>query len=82
MVRGRYEVDDLYRTTGQYWYSGGVNVWAMATWAVGLTIYLGIAGLPAFGVTGLAPQIGASLPCFVVSFILYAGLGKALVAAK
>ena len=38
LKRGRYEAEDLYRR-GRYWYSGGVNWRAMATWAAGFGLY-------------------------------------------
>jgi len=33
--------------------------------------YLLISGLPPFGIAGLAPWLGASLPSFVITFVLY-----------
>ncbi len=76
-VRGRrYETDELYREQGAYWYGAGVNWRGIVVWVVGIAIYLGISGLPAFNVTGLAPELGASLPSFVVSFVLYTALAR------
>jgi hypothetical protein len=40
----------------------------------GIATYLLISGLPPFGINGLAPWLGASLPSFVVTFMLYAAL--------
>lgn len=78
-LRGRrYSVSELYREDGAYWYSGGINWLAVGVWLVGIIGYLLISGLPALGITGLAPDLGASLPSFVVAFVLYAALGRAL----
>ncbi|HZU08136.1 MAG TPA: putative hydroxymethylpyrimidine transporter CytX [Chloroflexota bacterium] len=77
VLRGRqYVVDELFRPQGAYWYTGGVNWVAIAVWIVGVVTYLAIAGLPALGVAGLAPWLGASLPSFGVAFVLQLVLGR------
>jgi NCS1 family nucleobase:cation symporter-1 len=77
VLRGRrYEAGDLFRPTGQYWYAGGVNWAAIAVWLVGVASYLTIAGLPALGIPGQAPQLGASLPSFAIAFVLHLILGR------
>lgn len=73
---GRYEPAELLRPGGAYWYRGGVNWPAVAVWAAGVITYMAIAGLPALGVTGLAPRLGASLPSFVVAFVLQGLVGR------
>jgi nucleobase:cation symporter-1, NCS1 family len=73
---GRYEVEELFRPRGVYWYANGVNWRAVATWTVGVATYLAIAGLPALGVAGLAPWLGASLPSFAVAFVLHLIVGR------
>ena len=73
---GRYEVDELFRPEGAYWYAGGVNWLAIGVWMAGVATYLGIAGLPALGIAGLAPWLGASLPSFVVAFLLQLRVGR------
>jgi NCS1 family nucleobase:cation symporter-1 len=73
---GRYTVDELFRRGGLYWYGSGINWLAIATWVVGVTTYLTIAGLPALGVAGLAPWLGASLPSFLAAFVLYTVIGR------
>jgi NCS1 family nucleobase:cation symporter-1 len=78
-LRGRrYEVEELYEPRGRYWYGGGVNWLAVAVWLVGAALYLAIAGIHVKGlnVDGLAPQLGATLPSFIVTFVLYAVLGR------
>jgi NCS1 family nucleobase:cation symporter-1 len=78
-LRGRrYEVEELYEPRGRYWYGGGVNWLAVAVWLVGAALYLAIAGIHVKGLNldGLAPQLGATLPSFIVTFVLYAVLGR------
>lgn len=78
-LRGRrYEIEELYEPRGRYWYSGGVNWLAVVVWLVGAALYLAIAGIHVKGlnVDGLAPQLGATLPSFIVTFVLYAVLGR------
>jgi nucleobase:cation symporter-1, NCS1 family len=73
---GRYTVEELFRRGGLYWYGSGINWLAIAIWVVGVTTYLTIAGLPALGVSGLAPWLGASLPSFLAAFVLYTVIGR------
>jgi putative hydroxymethylpyrimidine transporter CytX len=74
---GRYEARELLRPGGAYWYRRGVCWSAVTVWAVGVAAYLLIAGLPALGVSGLVPGLGASLPSFVLTFLLHAVVGRA-----
>jgi NCS1 family nucleobase:cation symporter-1 len=73
--RGRYRPEAFFVERGPYWYAGGVNWAAVAVWVVGAASYLLIAGLPAAGVSGLAPGLGASLPSFLIAFGLYSIVG-------
>lgn len=90
-VRGqRYMVDDLYNPNGRYGYSGGFNFEAIVVWAIGVAVYLGVAGLPiGFGdivgpwlgmeklqIGGLLPWLGGTLPSFAISFLLHAALQR------
>lgn len=79
VLRGRrYDVSELYRAEGAFWYSGGINWLAIGVWLAGIVCYLAISGLPALGINGLAPDLGASLPSFVIAFALFTLLGRAL----
>jgi putative hydroxymethylpyrimidine transporter CytX len=73
---GHYQAEDLLRPGGAYWYRGGINWLGIGTWVVGVAVYLVISGLPAFGVDGLVPWLGASLPSFIVAFALHTLLGR------
>lgn len=73
---GRYHPREL---LGPGPYPGAVNWVGVGVWVVGIATYLAIAGLPALGVVGLAPWLGASLPSLIVAFALYALLGRAMV---
>jgi NCS1 family nucleobase:cation symporter-1 len=53
-----------------------VNWVGIGVWLVGMVVYLAISGVPALGVTGMAPWLGASLPSFVVAFALHVALGR------
>jgi putative hydroxymethylpyrimidine transporter CytX len=77
VLRGRrYLVEEVDRVGGAYWYGGGFNVAAIAVWALGVVVYLAINGLPALGVGGLAPWLGATLPSFLVAFIAHTIVGS------
>lgn len=67
---GRYDAGELLQPSGAAGYTAGVRWPALAIWLIGVAVYLAISGLPALGVPGLAPWLGASLPSFIVSFVL------------
>jgi NCS1 family nucleobase:cation symporter-1 len=70
--RGRYAVADLLRDRGgAYWYAGGVNPAAILAFAVGAAL--------AFYWTRVSPlPVGATIPTFLVTCVLYLGLALAL----
>ena len=53
-----------------------INWAGMCVWLVGMAVYLTISGVPALNVAGMAPWLGASLPSFVVAFVLHVALGR------
>jgi len=53
-----------------------VNWLGLSVWLIGVAVYLGISGVPALGIDGLAPWLGASLPSFGVSFVLLVALAE------
>jgi NCS1 family nucleobase:cation symporter-1 len=62
--RGDYGDDILRPSGGRYWYTGGVNVVAVIAWAVGATL--------AYAWAYVWPlPFGATVPAFVVTFVLY-----------
>lgn len=80
ILRGRrYDVSELYRVGGRYWYQGGVNWPAMTVWLLGFLLYLLIAGLPQLGLPGWAPWLGATLPSFFFGVVVYAGVSRIVV---
>jgi purine-cytosine permease-like protein len=77
VLRGRqYDVAELYRDEGLYWYRSGVNWLAMGVWVGGFFLYLLIAGLPQLGWSGLAPWLGATIPTYVFGLVAYALVGR------
>lgn len=81
--RRRYEIEELYRPLGAYWYSRGLRGRGFAVWAIGLVVYhitnpttLGTF-IPAW--PKLVPVqltlLGGSLPSFFVPFLVYVILG-------
>ena len=64
--KGHYGPDILRGRGGRFWYQGGVNIASIAVWLVG-------AGTSVI-LTYVAPSpIGATVPTFVISFVLYLG---------
>ncbi len=81
--RRHYNVEEFYRSRGAYWYAGGVNVWGVVAWLIGVAVYnitnpttLGsfISAYPNL-IPGWLTTFGGSLPSFIVSFVIYAALG-------
>jgi nucleobase:cation symporter-1, NCS1 family len=66
-----YNLAELYRVGGGYWYRGGINWAAVAVWFTGFLLYLFIAGIPPLGLTGWAPWLGATLPSFLFGLVGY-----------
>jgi NCS1 family nucleobase:cation symporter-1 len=74
VLHGRhYEPRELLSPDGA---QRGVNWLGIGVWLVGVVVYLLISGVPALNINGLAPWLGASLPSFVVAFVLLAVLGR------
>ena len=62
--RGRYGADILSARGGSFWYTGGVNVWAVLSWVVGATsayVWAYVWPLP----------FGATVPAFLLTFVVY-----------
>lgn len=66
--RRQYDVPELYRSSGRYWYRGGINPWAVLAWLLGVVGYQAI--------TRFLPWLGASVPTFLLSLLIYLVLGK------
>jgi NCS1 family nucleobase:cation symporter-1 len=85
--RRHYKTDELYRTQGAYWFRGGVNVWGIIIWGVGIVIYhiTNPMTLGAFFtdwpqlIPAPLTSFGGSLPSFIGAFGLYAILGSIFV---
>jgi NCS1 family nucleobase:cation symporter-1 len=74
----QYDVAELYRSGGRYWYRGGVNWPAMGVWVSGVALYLLIAGLPQLGWSGVAPWLGATIPTYTFGLLAYALVGRSV----
>jgi NCS1 family nucleobase:cation symporter-1 len=74
----KYDVAELYRSGGRYWYRGGVNWPAMGVWVSGVALYLLIAGLPQLGWSGVAPWLGATIPTYTFGLLAYALVGRSV----
>ncbi len=69
LLRGRrYDVPELYRPAGRYWYRQGFHPWAILAWLLGVLGYQAIARY--------LPGLGASVPAFLFSLIVYFILGR------
>jgi NCS1 family nucleobase:cation symporter-1 len=80
VLRGReYFVDDLYRSSGAYWYTAGLNPVAIVVWIAGFFVYA-FAGQPPWLLEHLdfvswvpdwATHVGGTIPAFIFSFVAY-----------
>ncbi len=93
LVRRRYEVQQLYREGGAYWYGGGVHWPGLLAWALGFFTYQWVVptGIPGwtsslaslfrwvhlpFPLSAALPWLGASVPSFLASLVLYCVLRR------
>jgi putative hydroxymethylpyrimidine transporter CytX len=53
-----------------------VNWAGVSVWLIGVAVYLLISGVPALGINGAVPWLGASLPSFVIAFVLHVVLAR------
>jgi len=61
-----YEVAEMDKKGGRYWYTNGFNVTAIIVWVAGAIIYMFLRSIK-FG----AHSVGAVLPCFLACCLLY-----------
>lgn len=62
----KYEVSQFSKVNGSYWYSRGVNLIAIVTWAIGVISYLGLNKL-----SFIVNTVGATFPAMLITAILY-----------
>lgn len=76
LKRRGYTRDVLEEHSGsRYWYTGGVNWIAVVVWVVGAALSYVLAYV-------WVSPIGANIPAFVISFLLYLGLMRGLAGAR
>jgi len=64
IIKGKqYNMREMYKVRGAYWYWNGVNVRAVTAWAIGVLIY--------YSVVYYVPWLGASIPSLVTTALLY-----------
>ncbi|MFQ6081701.1 MAG: cytosine permease, partial [Candidatus Bathyarchaeia archaeon] len=63
LKRRKYDVREIYKTKGAYWFWKGINVRAVIAWAMGVLIY--------YCVVYLIPWLGASVPSLTATAFLY-----------
>jgi NCS1 family nucleobase:cation symporter-1 len=72
--RREYDADAMTRVDGQYWYRGGFNLIAIASWAIGVALYFGLRHVPFIANTVGATFVGMAL----TAGIYYVGMRSAL----
>jgi NCS1 nucleoside transporter family len=68
----QYDMDKIGLKNGPYWYKNGINKFAFLAWGLGITMNFVLQGID-FGIS----SIGAILPGFFVSCIIYYIIAKA-----
>ena len=75
LIRSFFEVEDLYKRGGAYWYWKGINPLALIAWAIGFAIYLGFSPMLMEKVLGIKTAFpwpfGSSLPSLILAGLLY-----------
>lgn len=62
----KYQVDQFSKPNGTYWYSKGVNLVAIVTWAIGVASYLGLNQL-----SFIVNTVGATFPAMIITALCY-----------
>lgn len=65
---GEYDMAELYKVGGKYWYFKGVNPVAIVSWGLGVAIY--------YLMISQLPSLGASIPSLLASSAIYLALAK------
>ena len=91
VLRGRqYSVDGLYKSSGAYWYTGGLNPVAIVVWITGFFVYA-LAGQPPWllehldfvsWVPGWATHVGGTIPGFIFSFVAYLAASRIFLGSR
>ena len=91
VLRGRqYSVDELYKSSGAYWYTGGLNPVAIVVWITGFFVYA-LAGQPPWllehldfvsWVPGWATHVGGTIPGFIFSFVAYLAASRIFLGSR
>ncbi len=68
--RRNYATAELFRSDGIYWYHGGFNIAGIVAWLLGVGVYQWI--------SRALPELGATIPSFVVSLVAYIILASLL----
>jgi len=61
--RRKYDVREIYKTKGAYWFWKGVNLRAIIAWVIGILIY--------YCIVYMIPWLGASVPSLAATACLY-----------
>jgi putative hydroxymethylpyrimidine transporter CytX len=72
--RRKYDVVELYLPKGRYWYRGGLKALAFAIWLSGIAAY--------FLFLSVTPWLGATLPTFLTTLLLYVALDGLMAPSK
>jgi putative hydroxymethylpyrimidine transporter CytX len=86
----KYPVSEFFRSHGAYWFHGGLNIWGLIAWVVGLLVYQvtnpTILGAFIPGWAQIVPRsltlFGGSLPSFVTAFVAYMVFALAFLRSK
>jgi len=62
----QYQVAELSKVDGEYWYKKGVNLLAIVTWLIGVASYLGLNKLDF-----IVHSVGATFPAMIITALCY-----------
>jgi putative hydroxymethylpyrimidine transporter CytX len=80
------DLEDLYKREGKYWFSKGINPFAIVAWAIGFAIYLGFSPMLMEKVLQIKAAfpwpLGSSLPSMILAGLIYWFLRKQIAVYK
>jgi len=62
----KYQVEELSKVDGKYWYYKGINLLAIITWLIGVLSYIGLNKL-----NFIVQSVGATFPAMIITAICY-----------
>lgn len=69
--KGKYEISEVTKVSGKYWYQGGINWIAVVSWAIGIVLYFSLKT-----VSWISDTVGVTFVTMILAGVIYYILTK------